>query len=83
MSNTMQGGILALDFEAGKENIVYTAGADHTGQVFDLENKRVVAELKGHSKKVTGKPPSHNLHSFQDSLPLKQPWGGHASGLRI
>lgn len=50
----VQGGILALDLELGKENIVYTAGVDHTGQVFDTRNKRVVASLTGHSKKLTG-----------------------------
>lgn len=50
---TTQGGILALDLELGKENIVYTAGVDHTGQVFDTRDKRVVASLTGHSKKLT------------------------------
>ena len=33
---------------------MYTAGADHTGQVYDREDNRVIASLTGHSKKVTG-----------------------------
>lgn len=51
----LQGGILALDLELGKENIVFTAGADHTGQVYDCQANRIVASLTGHSKKVTGR----------------------------
>ena len=33
---------------------MFTAGVDHTGQVFDLEANRVLASLNGHAKKVTG-----------------------------
>lgn len=54
LCESLQGGILALDVQLGKENIVYTAGADHTGQVYDCEDNRVIASLTGHSKKVTG-----------------------------
>ena len=54
MSLNVQGGILALDLELGKEDIVYTAGADHKGQVYDCKANRIVASLTGHSKKVTG-----------------------------
>ena len=53
----MQGGILALDFVPGFENVVATAGADHTGKVFDRESNRIVSSLTGHSKKVTGARP--------------------------
>lgn len=53
-SSPVQGGILALDFQPGAEHLVFTAGVDHTGQVFDLEANRVLASLNGHAKKVTG-----------------------------
>ena len=43
-----------MDLELGKENLVYTAGQDHTGQVYDCQANRIVASLTGHSKKVTG-----------------------------
>lgn len=64
----LQGGILAVDFAAGKENLVFTAGNDHTGQVYDREANRVVASLTGHSKKVTGNLPSPPLDTPQCAI---------------
>ena len=50
----VQGGILAIDFEEGKEDVIFTAGVDHSGKVYDRSAGRVLSDLKGHSKKVTG-----------------------------
>lgn len=60
----LQGGIHAIDFEEGKEDIVYTAGADHTGQVYDRAAGRILSSLRGHSKRVTGTIISENFKSL-------------------
>ena len=46
-----QGGILAIDLLG---DLVATAGADHSVQLFDRGAERVIASLNGHAKRVTG-----------------------------
>jgi pre-mRNA-processing factor 19 len=53
LQKTTQPGILGLDFVSGMESLVVTAGADHTGKVYDRDSNRLVTTLTGHSKKVT------------------------------
>ncbi|GBF98278.1 spliceosome nuclear pre-mRNA splicing factor [Raphidocelis subcapitata] len=46
------GGILGIDTHPDNSNIVATAGADSTVQLFDLSQQRLLPALKGHSKRV-------------------------------
>jgi WD40 repeat protein len=48
-----QPGITALDLQPGADHVVATAGADAKVEVYDLQQQRTLADLAGHSKKVT------------------------------
>lgn len=53
LHKTSEGGIMAIDLSPSSEDIVASAGRDHTVQIYDRAQGRKVGELTGHSKRVT------------------------------
>ena len=51
----MQGGIKAIDTSPTSSAVVATAGGDSVVAVYDSSAGRLLAELRGHTKKVNGK----------------------------
>lgn len=49
-----QGGIKAIDTSPTNSSVVATAGGDGVVAVYDSSAGRLLAELRGHSKKVNG-----------------------------
>lgn len=52
----MQGGITAIDLAPG-EDVVATASMDSTVQIYSTSESRVLSQLTGHTKRITGAPP--------------------------
>ena len=71
LHQTTAGGIVSLDVNPEFPNVLATAGLDSTVQVFDHVQGRVLASLKGHSKRLTsvayanGKVRGHARHARQ------------------
>ncbi len=53
LHQTTNGGIVAIDINPERPSVLVTAGVDHTAQVFDHVQGRVLATLQGHSKRLT------------------------------
>lgn len=53
-ASRLQGGIKAIDTSPASSAVVATAGGDGVVAVYDSAAGRLLAELKGHSKKVNG-----------------------------
>lgn len=53
LHKTSEGGITAIDLSPSNDDIVASAGRDHTVQIYDRAQQRKLSELTGHTKRVT------------------------------
>ncbi|KAL3134881.1 hypothetical protein ABBQ32_007847 [Trebouxia sp. C0010 RCD-2024] len=53
LHKTSEGGITAIDLSPASEDIIASAGRDHTVQIYDRSQERKLSELSGHTKRVT------------------------------
>lgn len=53
LHKTTAGGIVAIDFNPDQQSVLATAGMDHTVQIFDHAQGRILGALEGHSKRLT------------------------------
>lgn len=63
LHSSKKGGILAIDVSPAADGVLATAGVDGAVQVFDREGEKVLASLKGHSKKVNSASTSQDIYN--------------------